>query len=59
MPEHPNSLTSNPLMTVRRVGAITLARAGTQHHNALSKLMRTGIHGFSTSTYTWVFGAAF
>jgi hypothetical protein len=59
MPERPNSLTPTPLMAARRVGAITLARAEAQHHNALSKLVRTGVHGFSTSAYTWDFGAAF
>jgi hypothetical protein len=59
MPERPNALTPHPLMAAGRVGVITLATAEEQHHSALSKLVRTGVHGFSTSAYTWDFGAAF
>lgn len=53
MPERSNSPISSLLMTDRRAGAITLARAKKQHHKDLSKLVRTRIHGFSTFTYTW------
>ena len=53
MPERPKSPIWSPLMTGRRMGAITLASAERQHHNALSKFVRTRVHWFSTSTYTW------
>ncbi len=44
---------SSPFPTGRRMGAISIAQSGSEHHSALSKLMRTGIHGSSTSAYTW------
>lgn len=56
MPEWLNWPISHPFMTGRLVGAITLASAALQHHKALSKLVNTRVHGFSTSTYTWDLG---
>jgi hypothetical protein len=52
MPD-PLQLIMPRLLTERRVEAITLACSEIQHHNALSKPVRTRVHGFSTSAYTW------
>jgi hypothetical protein len=53
MSERLSSPISSPLMPGPCVGAITLASAETQHHNALSKLVHNVVHWFSTSAYTW------